>query len=99
MEKFSLTTVQNENHFLLKLFTSFNMIGIIVNTIFVIIHLSDMILGNELPIFAIYLNTLTHEFVQLFGGFINFEIFLIKYWIEFIWKSVRKWMTISLQFS
>ena len=66
------------------------MLGIMVNTIFVSIHLSDLILGNEIPIFAIYLNTLTHEFVQLYGGFINFEIFLIKYWIEFVWKSVRQ---------
>ena len=67
------------------------MLGIMVNTIFVSIHLSDLIFENELPIFVIYLNTLTHEFVQLFGaGFLNFKIFLIKYWIEFVWKSVRQ---------
>ena len=61
-----------------------------VNTIFVSIHLSDLILDRNLPIFASYLLTLTHEFMQMYGAFLNFEIFFIKYWVEFIWKSVRQ---------
>ena len=56
--------------------------------VFVSVRLSDVILDNELPIFAIYLETMTHEFVQCFGFFILLEIFLIKYWIEFVWKSM-----------
>ena len=79
-----------QNPFLSKLFTSFNIIGMMVNTIFVTVHLSDLILGKHLPIFACYINTLAHEFMKLYGAFINFEIFFIKYWVEFIWKSVRQ---------
>ena len=81
---------QTPNSFLSKLFTSFNITGMMVNTIFVSIHLSDLILDRDLPIFASYLLTLTHEFMQMYGAFLNFEIFFIKYWVEFIWKSVRQ---------
>ena len=73
-----------------KIYTSFNIIGVIVDVIFVSIRLSDVILGDRLPIFAIYLETMTHEFIQCFGFFILLEIFLIKYWIEFVWKSMRQ---------
>ena len=47
-------------------------------------------MDNQLPIFAIYLECLTHEFIQCFGSLIVFEIFVIKYWIEFVWKSLRQ---------
>ena len=73
-----------------KLFTSFNIVGVIAGTIIVSVQLSDVILGHKLPIFAIYLETLTHEFIQCFGFCNLFEVFLIKYWIEFVWKSMRQ---------
>ena len=78
-----------ETKFIFKLFTSLNIMGIIVNAIFVIIRLLELILSNDLLVFASYLEILTHEFIQCFGSFVTFEIFFIKYWVEFVWKSVR----------